>query len=168
MNLMRKRKRGSPFCPLCVDCRLVQRWPCSLVGLEPHGETGPLPFPILPGQTGRMHRPRGLGGIADGLGWGVRAESRGLWGHGWPTRPGAQGGEGVHRPADSVLGPPGQRGALGACGRLATLFTLHQDTTSWVWEGPRQQGKANPRVRSPPQRGAGPRQSPSAPPPGPV
>ena len=115
MNLMRKRKRGSPFCPLCVDCRLVQRWPCSLVGLEPHGETGPLPFPILPGQTGRMHRPRGLGGIADGLGWGVRAESRGLWGHGVAHKawgPGRGGGSQAGRLGPGAPRPARRSGSL--------------------------------------------------------
>lgn len=30
-----------------------------------------------------------------------------------------------------------------AYGKVATLFALDQDTTSWVWEDPREQGNAN-------------------------
>lgn len=134
MNLLRKRKRGRPFCPLCVDCQLVQRWPCSLVGLEPHGE--------MPSAIPHRARPKQVGYTdLEDFGGGQRAEACGETGA--PEALGPREGRGF----------TGQRGALGACGRLATFFTLDQDTTSWVWEGPRQQGKANQRVRSPPLNG---------------
>lgn len=110
MNLMRKRKRGSPFCPLCVDCQLVQRWPCSLVGLEPHGETGPLPLPILPGQTGQIHRPRALWGITDGLwgaGGGQRAEACGETGG--PEGLGPRAGRGFTGQRTLSWGPQASR-----------------------------------------------------------